>query len=73
MFNDTELKTSSKYKIEAKDNVYSLTVNKADHPDVGNYRVHVDNGIDQTDQTAKLHVGGMRSQFPISKQVYYVF
>jgi hypothetical protein len=57
-FNDAELKNSAKHKIEAKQNVFSLTVNKSDHPDVGTYRVHVDNGIDQTDQTAKLNVGG---------------
>jgi hypothetical protein len=57
-FNDTELKNSAKHKIEVKQNVFSLTVNKSDHPDVGTYRVHVDNGIDQTDQTAKLNVGG---------------
>ena len=56
-FNDTELKNTTKHKVEAKQNVYSLTVNKCDHPDVGTYRVHVDNGIDQTDQTAKLNVG----------------
>jgi hypothetical protein len=57
-FNDTELKTSAKHKIESKQNVFSLTVNKCDHPDVGTYRVHVDNGIDHTEQTAKLNVGG---------------
>jgi len=57
-FNNTELKNSAKHKIEAKQNVFSLTVNKCDHPDVGTYRVHVDNGIDHTDQTAKLIVGG---------------
>jgi hypothetical protein len=58
-FNDTELKNSAKHKIEAKQNVFSLTVNKCDHPDVGTYRVRVDNGIDHTEQAAKLNVGGM--------------
>jgi len=57
-YNDTELKNSPKHKIEAKQNVFSLTVNKCDQPDVGTYRVHADNGIDHTDQTAKLNVGG---------------
>jgi len=52
------LKNSAKHKIEAKQNVFSLTVNKCDQPDVGTYRVRVDNGIDHTDQTAKLNVGG---------------
>ena len=57
-FNDTEVKNSAKHKIESKQNVFSLTVNKCDHPDVGTYRVQVDNGIDHTEQTAKLNVGG---------------
>ncbi len=57
------MKNSSKYKVEAKQNVFSLTVNKCDHPDVGTYRVHVDNGIDHTDQTAKLNVGGKCHSF----------
>ncbi|CAF4196846.1 unnamed protein product, partial [Rotaria sordida] len=56
-FNDTELKNSPKHKIESKQNVFSLTINKCDHPDVGTYRAHIDNGIDKTEQTAKLHVG----------------
>ena len=62
-FNDTELKNSPKHKIEAKQNVFSLTVNKCDHPDVGTYSVKVDNGIDHTEQTAKLNVGGTFSSF----------
>jgi hypothetical protein len=53
------LKNSAKHKIEAKQNVFTLTVNKCDHPDVGTYRAQVDNGIDHTEQTAKLNVGGM--------------
>ncbi|CAF3431655.1 unnamed protein product, partial [Rotaria sp. Silwood2] len=50
-FNDTELKNSPKHKIETKQNVFSLTVNKCDHPDVGIYRAYIDNGIDHTEQT----------------------
>jgi hypothetical protein len=57
--NENELKNSAKHKIEAKQNVFTLTVNKCDHPDVGIYRAQVDNGIDHTQQTAKLNVGGM--------------
>jgi hypothetical protein len=72
-FNDTELKTSAKHKIEAKQNVFSLTINKCDHPDVGTYRVHVDNGIDTTDQTAKLNVGGMFSHFIVSLGSMHIF
>ncbi len=57
------MKNSSKFKIEAKQNVFTLTVNKCDHPDVGTYRVQVDNGIDHTDQTGKLNVGGKFHSF----------
>ena len=60
-FNDTELKNSTKHKIEAKDNVFTLTINKCDHPDVGSYRAHIDNGIDRTEQIAQLKVGGKLS------------
>ena len=49
-----ELKNSSKFKIEAKENVFLLTVNKSDHPDVGAYKAQVDNGIDHTEQTAPI-------------------
>ena len=34
-FNDTEVKGSTKHKIEAKQNLYSLTVNKCDNNDIG--------------------------------------
>ena len=61
------MKNSAKHKIEAKQNVFSLTVNKCDHPDVGTYRVQVDNGIDHTDQTAKLNVGGTLIHFSYSQ------
>ena len=43
---------------EQKQNVFSLTVNKCDHPDVGIYRVQIDNGIDHSEQSGKLNVGG---------------
>ncbi|CAF2248049.1 unnamed protein product, partial [Rotaria magnacalcarata] len=56
-FNDIELKNTTKHKIEAKPNLYTLTINKCDHPDVGTYRAHIANGIDNSEQTAKLHVG----------------
>ena len=66
-FNDADLKNSTKHKIEAKDNVFSLTVNKCDHPDVGTYKAHIDNGIDHTDQTAQLKVGGIFSQYRLTR------
>jgi hypothetical protein len=55
--NETELKNTPKHKIEAKQNVYSLTVNKCDNTDIGTYRAQIDNGIDKGEQSAKLNVG----------------
>ncbi|CAF1542044.1 unnamed protein product, partial [Rotaria sordida] len=55
--NDNELKNSTKHKIEAKQNVYILTVNKCENTDIGTYRAVIDNGIDKGEQTAKLNVG----------------
>lgn len=55
--NDTELKNSAKHKIEAKQNVYTLTVNKCDNGDMAVYRAQIDNGIDKSEQSAKLNVG----------------
>ena len=57
-FNDTELKNTPKHKIESKPGIFSLIVNKCDNGDVGQYRAVIDNGIDKTEQTAKLSVGG---------------
>jgi hypothetical protein len=67
------LKNSPKHKIEAKQNVFSLTVNKCDHPDVGTYRVQVDNSIDRTEQTAKLNVGGTFVLSQIHKMTVFSF
>ena len=54
---NNELKSSVKHKIEAKQNVYTLVVNKCDNSDVGTYRAQIDNGIEKNEQTAKLNVG----------------
>ena len=55
--NDNELKNSAKHKIEAKQNVFTLIVNKCDNTDIGTYRAVIDNGIDKGEQSAKLNVG----------------
>jgi hypothetical protein len=55
--NDNELKNSAKHKVEAKQNVFTLTVNKCDNADIGTYRAQIDNGIDKGEQVAKLNVG----------------
>ncbi|CAF5034266.1 unnamed protein product, partial [Rotaria sp. Silwood1] len=72
-FNDTELKNSPKHKIEAKQNVFSLTVNKCDHPDVGTYHARIDNGIDKTEHAAKLNVGGTSLSFQIDDTLLLFF
>ncbi|CAF4352724.1 unnamed protein product, partial [Rotaria magnacalcarata] len=55
--NDNELKNSTKHKIETKQNLFTLSVNKCDNSDIGSYRAHMDNGMETGDQTAKLNVG----------------
>jgi len=55
--NENELKNSAKHKIEAKQNVFTLTVNKCDNADIATYRAVIDNGIDKGEQSAKLNVG----------------
>ena len=51
------MKNSAKHKIEVKQNVYTLTVNKCDNTDIGSYRAQIDNGIEKGEQSAKLNVG----------------
>ncbi|CAF3878648.1 unnamed protein product, partial [Adineta steineri] len=55
--NDNELKNSPKHKIEVKQNVFTLTVNKCENSDIGTYRALIDNGVDKGEQSAKLNVG----------------
>ena len=54
---ENELKSTAKHKIEVKQNVYSLTINKCDNTDIGSYRASIDNGIDKGEQVAKVNVG----------------
>ena len=55
-FNDVEIKGSAKYKTESKYPLISLTVNKTDLIDIGNYRVVISNGEQTIENTAKLLV-----------------
>lgn len=55
-FNDVEIKGSAKYKIDSKYPLISLTVNKTDLIDIGNYRVVIGNGEQTIESSAKLLV-----------------
>lgn len=55
-FNDVELKSSAKYKIESKYPLMNLTVNKTDLVDIGTYRVVITNGEQTIDNQANLLV-----------------
>ncbi len=57
-FNDVELKDSNKYKIQSKQNTFSLTIYKCNRSDDGIYRVHINNDNDNIEQTTKLNVKG---------------
>ena len=55
-FNDVELKGSAKYKIDSKYPQITLTINKTDLIDIGNYRVVITNGEQTIENEAKLLV-----------------
>ncbi|CAF2489671.1 unnamed protein product [Rotaria sp. Silwood2] len=57
-FNDIELKSTQKQTISSKQNVHSLTVNRADQTDAGVYKAVADNGTGKTvETTCTLTVG----------------
>ncbi len=59
-FNDVELKSTQKQTISSKQNVHSLTINRADQTDAGIYKAVADNGTGKTVETAcTLTVGSM--------------
>ncbi len=39
-----------------RDDTFSLTIQHCNHSDVGIYRVHITNGIDDIQQTTKVNV-----------------
>ena len=51
-FNDVELKSTQKQTIAAKQNVHTLTINRADQTDAGIYKAVADNGTGKTVETA---------------------
>lgn len=57
-FNDTEIKSTQKTRVDTKGPVSTLTINKADMPDVGVYKVVADNGKERIETQANVDVCG---------------
>ncbi|CAF3618249.1 unnamed protein product [Rotaria sordida] len=55
-FNDNEIKSTQKTRIDTKGPQSSLTINKADMPDIGVYKVVADNGKEKIETTAHVDV-----------------
>ena len=57
-FNDTEIKSTQKTRIDTKGSTSTLTINKADMPDIGVYKVVADNGKERIETQANVDVCG---------------
>ena len=57
-FNDNEIKSNQKTRIDAKGSTSTLTINKADMPDIGVYKVVADNGKEKIETQAQVDVCG---------------
>ncbi|CAF1604517.1 unnamed protein product, partial [Didymodactylos carnosus] len=55
-FNDQEIKSNQKTRIDTKGTISTLTINKADFPDIGTYKVVADNGKERVDTQANVDV-----------------
>jgi hypothetical protein len=55
-FNDTEIKSNQKTRIDTKGPLSTLTINKADMPDIGVYKVVADNGKERIETQANVDV-----------------
>ncbi|CAF4280439.1 unnamed protein product, partial [Adineta steineri] len=55
-FNDTEIKSNQKTRIDAKGSTSTLTINKGDMPDIGIYKVVADNGKERIETQANVDV-----------------
>jgi hypothetical protein len=58
-FNDNEIKSNQKVRIDTKGSTSTLTINKADMPDIGIYKVIADNGKERIESQANVDVCGM--------------
>jgi hypothetical protein len=61
-FNDIEIKPNQKSRIDTKGSTSTLTLNKADMPDIGVYKVIADNGKEKIETQANIDVCGMLSR-----------
>lgn len=57
-FNDTEIKPNQKTRVDTKGPTSTLTINKADMPDIGVYKVVADNGKERVETKANVDVCG---------------
>jgi len=55
-FNDNEIKPTQKTRIDTKGPTSTLTINKADMPDIGVYKVVADNGKERIETKANVDV-----------------
>ena len=57
-FNDNEIKSNQRTRVDTKGPASTLTINKADMPDVGVYKVVADNGKEKIETVANVDVCG---------------
>ncbi len=62
-FNDNEIKSNQKTRVDTKGSTSTLTINKADMPDIGVYKVVADNGKERIEIQAHVDVCGMYLDF----------
>ncbi|CAF0818885.1 unnamed protein product [Didymodactylos carnosus] len=55
-FNDQEIKSNPKTRVDTKGTTSTLTINKADFPDIGTYKVVADNGKERIETKANVDV-----------------
>ncbi len=58
-FNDNEIKSNQKTRVDTKGSISTLTINKADMPDIGIYKIIADNGKERIESQANIDVCGM--------------
>ena len=58
-FNDKEVKSNQKTRIDTKGTTSTLTINKADMSDIGVYKVIADNGKQKVETQTNVDVCGM--------------
>ena len=58
-FNNNEIKSNQKTRIDTKGPISTLTINKADMSDIGVYKVVADNDKERIETQANIDVCGM--------------